>query len=185
MHVELTNGTKVTAGTAAVAMAGGLTVVLHGTLRANLAHTVGGTCITLVALTVIALILIRRWIVDTSEERRMLAAAQRQAQAERSRYFAAQAAMEVEQGRLTRDRAIEQRADAARLKAERDAMAAEFENKRGELIAETMRATFQMIHSGKLAPEHHRQSTVIQFPKQHPQHQPERERSREHGVVGP
>lgn len=181
--MELTNGTKVMASTATTAMAAGLAVVLQGTFRNNLAHAIGGTCITLVALTGIALILIRRWIVDTRAERCLLAAAQREAQAERSRYFAAQAAMEVEQGRLTRDRAIEQRADAARLKVERDAVAAEFENKRADLIAETMRATFQMIRSGKLAPEPQRQSTVIQFPHQLPQR--ERQRSQEHGAVGP
>lgn len=183
VRVELTNGTKVMATTATAAMAAGLAAVLQGSLRGDLARALGGTCLTLVALTVIALILIRRWIVDTSEERRLLAASQRQAQAERYKYFACQAAMEVEQGRLARDRAIEQRADAARLQVEREAMAAEFENKRADLIVETMRATFQMIYSRKFAPDQTPMGSLIEFPKQHPQQ--ERSRSREHGVVRP
>jgi len=166
-------------------MAGGLLVVLHGTLRSNLAHTVGGTCLTLVALTGIALILIRRWIVDTSEERRILAASQREAQNQKTTYIAAQATLEVEQGRLTRDRALQVRADAARLTAEREAMVAEFEEKRAALVSETMEATVRMIRGGKLTPPAAAESKVIQFPHQHPQHQPERARSREHGVVGP
>lgn len=181
--MELTNGTKVMAGTATAAMGGGLAVVLYGTFRNNLAHAVGGTCVTLVALTAIALILIRRWIVDTSEERRLLAASQREAQGQKSTYIAAQAALEVEQGRLTRDRALQLRADAARLKTERAALAAEFEEKRGDLISETMEATALMMRGGKLTPASPAQSTIIQFPRQHPQ--AERERSREHGVVGP
>jgi hypothetical protein len=185
VHVEFTNGTKVMTGTAAAVMAGGLLVVLRGTLHNNLAHAVGGTCLTLVAFAAIALILIRRWIVDTSEERRLLAACQREAQNQRTTYIAAQASLEVEQGRLTRDRAIQIRADAARLKAEREAMVADFEEKRAALVSETMEATFRMMQGGKLAAPTAVESKVIQFPHQHPQHQPERGRSREHGVVGP
>lgn len=164
-------------------MSGGLVVVLHGTLRNNLTHTVGGTCLTLTALTAIALILIRRWIVDTSHERQCLAASQREAQNQKSAYIAAQAALEVEQGRLTRDRAIQLRADAALLKTERAAMAADFEEKRGALISETMEVTWRLYQSGKMGAPSPTESRIIQFPRQHPE--PERARSREHGVVGP
>lgn len=181
--MELTNGTKVLAGTASVAMAGGLAAVLYGTLRADLARALGGTCVTLTALTVIALILIRRWIVDTSHERQCLAASQREAQNQKSAYIAAQAALEVEQGRLTRDRAVQLRADAARLKAERAIMEEEFEEARSALIQDTMEVTAQLLRGGKLTPGSPTKSTVIQFPRQHPQ--TELTRSREHGVVGP
>lgn len=164
-------------------MAGGLTVVVYGTLRDDLARALGGTCLTLAALTAIALILIRRWIVDTSDERRILAAAQREAERERARYFAAQAALENEQGRLARDRAAERYADAAKLKAERDAMAADFEDRRGTLIAETMEATIRMIRGNKLNPPKPIEGNLIPFPHQQAARAPER--SREHGVVGP
>lgn len=138
------------------------------------------------ALILTSLVLIRRWIVDTSEERRTLAEAQREAQAEKSRYIAAQAALENEQGRLNRDMATEQQRIAGQLIAERKAMFAEFEERKAALIAETMEATFRMFHNGKFAPEEtSRQCNLIQFPGQQPEPLPERERSRGHGVVGP
>lgn len=181
--MDLTGGTRVTAGAAGAAMAAGLAVILYGTLRDDLARALGGTCLTLTALTVLALALIRRWVVDTRDERRILAAAQREAVAERSRYFAAQAALEIEQGRLNRDMAAERAGLAARLKAERDAIAADFEERRATLIAETMEATLLMVRNDKLAPQP--SAKLIRFPHQQAEQQPERERSREHGVVGP
>ncbi|MFF7452168.1 MULTISPECIES: hypothetical protein [unclassified Streptomyces] len=183
--MERTNGTKVLATTATLAMAGGLAAVLYGTLRADLARALGGTCVTLTALTIIALILIRRWIVDTSHERQILAASQRETQNQKSMYIAAQAALEVEQGRLTRDRAAQLRADAARLKAERAAMDAEFEEKRAELVTQTMEATVLLIRSGKATAPAATENKVIQFPSQHAQAHPTRERSREHGGARP
>lgn len=181
----LTNGTRVVAGASGASVVGGLAVVLYGTLRDDLARAVGGTAVSLTALTVLALVLLRRWIVDTSNERRLLAATQREFVAERSRYFAAQAALEVEQGRLNRDMAAERAALDARLKAEREAMAVEFEEQRATLISETMEATVLMIHDGRLAPDAQTQSKVIQLRAHQAQRHPERERSREHGVVGP
>lgn len=185
--MDLTGGTRVLAGTAGAALASGLAVVLYGTLRDDLARALGGTCVTLTALTVIALILIRQWIVDTSEERRALADATRRAADVRDRYVASQAALECEQTRLTRDRATERYADAALLKTEREAMAADFETRRGNLIAETMEATLLMFQGGKFNPEATGAGNLIHFPKQHPEVDPEvsRERSREHGGVGP
>jgi hypothetical protein len=181
--MQLTGGTRALTGTAGATVAGGLSAVLYGTLRNDIARAVGGTCVTLTALTVVALVLIRQWIRDTADDRRLLAAAQREAQAERSRYFAAQAALEVEQGRLARDRSAEQRADAARLKAEREVMASEFEERRAALIAETMEATVLMMRGGELNPPP--SGNLIPFPHQQAERQPERARSREHGVVGP
>lgn len=181
----ITHGARVTTGAAGAAAAGGLAVVLYGTLRDDLARAVGGTAVAFTALTVLALILLHRWIADTSDERRILAATQRESVAERSRYFAAQAALENEQGRLNRDMAAERAALAARLQAEREALAAEFEEQRATLIAETMEATVLMIRDGKLAPDTQTQSKVIQIRERQAQRQLERERSREHGVVGP
>lgn len=183
--MDLTVGTKVIAGTAGATAAGGLAVSLYGIIRSDIARAMGGTCLTLTALTAVALVLIRRWITDTRDERRALAGAQRAAQSEQARYFASQAALEVEQGRLSRDMAAERRAITARMKAEREALAAEFEERRASLIAETMEATVLMIRDGKLAPAQPTQSKVIQLRQRQPQEHPARERSREHGVVGP
>lgn len=183
--MDVTGGTRTMTGAAATAVAGGLAVVLYGIIRSDTARAMGGTCLTLTALTAIALIIIRRWVVNTADERRILAAAQREAVAERTRYIAAQAALENEQGRLNRDMAAERAALTVRLKTEREAMADEFEERRASLIAETMDATVRMVVEGKLAPTVPTQSKVIQFRERQQPRQPERDRSREHGVVGP
>lgn len=183
MDVTGSTRTVVTAATATTAV--GLTVVLYGTIRSDVVRTMGGTCLTLTALATIALVLIRRWTVDTSEERRALGSKLRDAQSEHTRYIALQAALENEQGRLTRDRAAERLADAARLLEERKALREEFEEQRAALIVETMEATwlmFQRLKSSGPAPAPNK---VIPFPKPQPQPRVERERSREHGVVGP
>ncbi|MGW3135964.1 hypothetical protein [Streptomyces sp. NPDC001139] len=167
-----------------MAMLAGLTAVTHGLLKSNAAHSIGGSCVAFLAFGVIFLINLRGWIVDTSDERRILGSATRAAQDERTRYIAAQAALENEQGRLNRDMATERRRIAAQLIAEREALRAEFEEKRATLITETMEATFRMISSGKLtAPEDTSHGRLIPFPQQHSE--PARERSREHGVVSP
>lgn len=163
----------------------GLSVTLHGVIRNDLVRAVGGTCLTLTALTAIALVLIRQWIVDTSAERRILASAQKQAEAERTRYFALQAALENEQGRLSRDMAAERSGLAARLHYDREALRSEFEERRAGLIAETMESTVLMMRGGKFDVEQKPSCNLIPFPKQHQTAEPQRERSREHGVVGP
>lgn len=183
--MERTSGAiKTMAAAAAAVVLVGLAATLYGLAYGDLPRSIAGLGLTTVGLIVIALIMIRRWVTDTRAERSLLAASQREAQAERARYFAAQAALENEQCRLNQDMAAARRALDVRLKAEREAIAQDFERQRSDLIAETMEATFQMIRGDKLAAER-ATGRLIQFPRQHPEPQPERARSREHGVVGP
>jgi hypothetical protein len=151
----------------------------------QLSHSLSGVALTMVGLTAIILTVIRKWVTNTSDERRVLAAAQREAQGERARYFAERAALVNEQGRLSKDMAAERAGLTARLKAERKAMQDDFEEQRNELIAQTMEVTVRMIRNRKLAPGQITVGNLIQFPHQQPQDQPQRERSREHGVVRP
>lgn len=183
--MELTSGTRTTAAAASVAGLVGLVVTFHGAVRDQLAHSLGGVCLTMIALTALILVAIRKWVTDTSLERTVLAATQREAQTERSRYVALQAALENEQGRLRQDMAAERAALTARLKSERAALAAEFDERRDSLIAETMEATVLLHINGKLAPGKPTAGTLIPFPNQQSQGGLERARSREHGVVGP
>lgn len=182
--MDVTGGMRAATAAGTAVLISGLGVTLHGIIRDDLSHSIGGTCLTLVALLTIGLVVLRRWIVDTSERERLLDEARRFADAERVRYIAAQAALENEQGRLTQDRAAERLADAARLIEERKALRAEFEEQRATLITETMEATVRMIQQRRLvaspAP-----SKVIQLRQPQRQRLVERERSREHGVVGP
>jgi hypothetical protein len=189
--MDLTSGSRATNVAAAVAMLGGLPALLYGILHNDTARSIGGACLIMTALILTALVAIRSWIVDTSDERRVLAAAQRQASEERTRYIAAQAALENEQARLNRDMAGERQRIAAQLIAEREAMRDEFDDQKAALIAETMETTVRMFRGGKFAPEEEtpQRGNLIQFPKELPTQahpaSPERERSRGHEVVGP
>ncbi len=178
--MDLTGGTRATATTAGTILLGGLALTLYGSIRNNTAHSVSGTCFTGFALTIIVLLIIRRWVVDTSEERRRLAEDQRRTQDEYASYIAMKAALEVEQGRLRQDISAEHAALGERLAVERQKMEADFEERRAALISETTEATFMMIHNGRFAPAAP-SATLIPFPQQDPQ----RERAREHGVVHP
>lgn len=172
---------------AGTGMLAGLLALLHGVYHDHVSRTVSGTCLTLVSLTAIALVLIRKWIIDTRDERRILAATQREAQARKDTYITAQAALEAEHGRLRQDIAAEREANAARLTAEREALATEFEAKRGEYMAEALDIAVQMIAGKKLAPTQIATARLIQFPRglPHQQADQQRQRSRERGVVGP
>lgn len=181
--MELTGSTRTTATASAVVL-GGLTLTLYGAWRDQLTHSLAGVVLSMVALTAIILVVIRRWVTNTSTERMVLAAAQRETQAERTRYIAAQAALENEQVRLRRDLDAERAALAAAAKVERAALAAEFEERRAALVSEAMEATFRMIRDGKFAPAP-KSGTVIRFPHQEQATAPQHERSRERGGVGP
>ncbi|MFI0268625.1 hypothetical protein [Streptomyces luteogriseus] len=188
--MDLTSGSRATNAAAAVAMLGGLPALLYGVLHDDTARCVGGACLIMTGLILSSLVAIRRWIVDTSAERRALADAQRQAAEAHHRYIALQAALENEQARLNRDMAGERQRIAAQLIAEREAMRDEFDDQKAALIAETMETTFLMIKGGKFAPEETPQrGNLIQFPKELPAQghpaSPERERSRSHEVGHP
>jgi hypothetical protein len=179
--MNLTGGTRATATTAGTVLLGGLSLTLYGVTCDDQARALGGTCLTVTALTAIALVVIRHWIVDTSNERRRLAEAERRTQDEYTSYIALKAALEVEQGRLRQDISAEHAAISERLAVERAKMETDFEDARATVIAETMEATVRMFDGGKFAPTAVGTGTLIPFPQQEPQ----RQRAREHGVVGP
>lgn len=181
--MDLTASTKATTATAAVVMTAGLSAILYGVIRSDLPRALGGACLTTPALVLLALVAIRAWVMNTSEERRLLAASTREAQAERSRYFAAQAALENEQVRLNRDMAADRARAAATLAADRKAMEAYFDEKRAKLVTDAFTIGVQMERAGMLKPKKPATGNLIQFPQQ--ERAAERERSREHGVVGP
>lgn len=179
--MDLTGGTRTTATTAGTILLGGLTLTTFGAIRDNVAHSVSGTCFTILAVTVIAMLIMRRWVVDASDERRRLAEAERRAQDEYASYIALKAALEVEQGRLRQDISAEHAALNERLDVERAAMEEEFEMARTELSNEAMRIAFSWVKSGKVQPPERARNNLIAFPQQDPQ----QERAREHGGVRP
>ncbi|MFJ4624302.1 hypothetical protein [Streptomyces sp. NPDC088812] len=173
------------ATTAAAMMLGGLGLTIHGVSRDQASHSLAGFVLSMIALAVIILTVLHSWITDTRTERIALAAAQREAQAERTRCIAAQAALENEQGRLYRDLAAERAADRERLEKERAAMHEQFELDRGQLVNEAMATLASWIVDGKVQPPE-RKTNLIRFPNQEQQtvRTPQRETPRGHGAAG-
>lgn len=179
--MDFTGGTRATAAIGAGTLLTGAAVTLHAVTRSNPAQTLGGLGLTMIGLTILALLFIHHWFTNTSEERRTLADATRAADEERNRYVSLKAALENEHGRLSQAMA-EERADvAARLAEERESLRSEFEERRNSLIKETMEVTVRMFRNGKFAPQPTAKGNLIPFPQQ----QPDRERARGHNVVGP
>ncbi|MEU6597931.1 hypothetical protein [Streptomyces flaveolus] len=185
--MEFTAASRAAAAMAAIILISGFAAIIHSTSHDHVAGAIGGACLVMVALSIIVCVLVRHWIVNTNTERAILAAAQREAQAERTRYIAAQAALENEMGRLNRDMAAERARIAASYLAEQTKLRKEFEEERAQLAADAFQTGVQMERAGMLKPgaEHARGKLIPLFPEQHPACAPERERSREHGNVGP
>lgn len=183
--MDLTGSTRTTVITTTAVTLGGFTLTLYGLGRDQLTHSLTGVAITMIALAAIILTVIHHWVTDTRTERACLAAAQREAQAERTRYIAAQAASENEQVRLRRDLDAERARLAARARTERKALLAELEEQRATLVSETMQATFQMFHEGRFNPATGRGATIIRLPQLQADDAPQHERARGRGVVGP
>lgn len=180
--MSLTVSTRATAGVGAALLAGGLAFSGHGLIRSHPSCTVAGVPIVVTALTIIALTVIRKWIGDTREERRDLAAARREADAEQRKYFALQAALEGETTRLRRDMALEQAQNAATLTAEREAMNDQLEEQRLQIATEAFRTGVQMERAGMLKPDAPTApANLIPFPKR----AADREQPRGHEVVVP
>lgn len=177
--MRLASGTAIASTAVATVTFGGVALTLSGIVSNQVPHSLGGVGAIMIALTATVLLVIRRWVTDTRNERSILAATQRETQAERTRYIAAQAALENERTRMRRDLDAEHLALVERARVEREALDDEFEERRGDLINETMEAAVRMFSNGKFAPDTRRGATLIQFP------QPQQNRSREHGVVGP
>lgn len=186
--MEFTASSKTATTIAAGILLAGFAVILRSASGDNVAGALGGACLVMVGLSLLILVFVRHWVVNTNEERRILAAAQRQAQESRTKYIAAQAALENEQGRLNRDMAAERAAIRATLVVERKKLRADFEEQRAQCMAEAFRTGAEMERAGMLKPGHPEPpANLIQFPKQQPAQAPtpQRDRSREHGVVGP
>lgn len=182
--MDLTAGTRATAVSAAVVMAAGMAVVLYGVAKNDLARSLGGACLTMTAVTLIALVSIRKWTTNTDAARSRLSDATREADNERTRYIAAQAALEVERQRVQRDAASDREQMAVRLASEQAAMQEQFEDDRATLVCETMEQTVLMYRAGAFdPPSQHDRGRVIGFPDRLVQQAAAAERARDHGAT--
>lgn len=184
---DFTASSKAASATAAGILTAGFGIIIHSTSHDDVAGSIGGACLVMVALTITICVLVRHWVVNTSTERSILAAATREAQAQRAMYQAAQCALENEMGRLNRDMAAERARIASTLATERAKMRAEFEALHDQDMTDAFQTGVQMERAGMLKPGafQPKRGNLIQFPGQQAGHAAERERSREHGHVGP
>ncbi|MFE9921623.1 hypothetical protein ACFYQA_08570 [Streptomyces sp. NPDC005774] len=180
----LTASNKAAVATAIGILICGFAVIVQNTSRDNVAGSIGGACLVMAGLALGSLTFVRRWVCDTSDERRVLAAAQREAQGERSRYFAAQAALENEQGRLTRDMAADRARLTATLTVEREKMQAEFEGSRAQELSEAFQTGVEMERAGMLKRSRPPRGNLLKFPQKQPEAL-EQDRTREHEAAGP
>lgn len=180
--MSLTGSMQTMAAAGVALLAGGLLIGVHGVIRSDVPRSLGGASLACVGLFLIALAAIRRWICETSDERRDLARARRDADADKNKYFASRAALESEMTRLNRDMNAERRSIAATLITERQAMLADFEEQRLQITTQAFRTGVEMERSGALKPDQPAApANLIPFPKPQLEH----ERSRGHEVVGP
>ncbi|WP_329032200.1 hypothetical protein OIE71_04480 [Streptomyces sp. NBC_01725] len=173
--MDLTAGGRATAASAAVVMTAGVAVILYGIAANDLSRALGGSCLTMTALTLLALISIRKWTRDTQVERQRLSDATRDAESERTRYVALQAAAEMERQRGQRDLAAERRRDALRVKVQIDAMRDRFEEERAQLICDSLPIAVRLVQHGLVDGPPAERGTVVSFPMQ-TKEQPARER---------
>lgn len=190
--MNLTGGTRATITISATALLAGILACAYGIVSNNIPHSLGGLGLIVAASTAIALAVLRNWIVDTSDERRNLAATRRQAENEKWQYFAARADLENEMGRSARDMATQRARNSAALIKEREALRAAVEAERLQQSQKAFLLGAQMERAGMLKPDEPAPTNLIQFPHQqpaqeqeHPQAEPERPLPWEHGVGGP
>lgn len=166
---------RATVVAAALTATAGISLILYGVARDDLACALGGASVTTVTLTLVTLTAIRRWITDTQAERSRLAESIRSATDERTRYIAAQASIEMERQRLSRDAAADRAQTHAVLAAERAKMQDDFDDQRAQLVCDTLEAGVELMRKHKAAEATQERARVIAFPKQ----EGERARSRD------
>lgn len=164
----------------------GMAVVIHGIITDNAARSAAGASLSITSLTFFALCQVKKWITCTEHERDRQLDAARASNDERTKYIAAQAAMQIERQRMQRDAAAERRQLAARLATEQAAMRARFQEERDTLVCETVEATLRMVREEGLldnqAPEAHAKVIGL-FPEPCPARQREPAPTRDRGAT--
>lgn len=181
-----TVNTRTTTAAGVTLVVAGLALCADGVIRDKGTDALAGAALTFTALTVVALSLIHRWMTDTRAERCRLARDEERALEERATFFALKAHNEAEMTRMHRDVIAERARNAAALAAERAEMYAQVEKDRLQIETRAFQTGVLFERAGMLEPEAAPKATnLIPFPKPAPAAEPQQERSREHGVVGP
>lgn len=135
---------------AVIFLIAGLATTGVGIAHSAPAASISGAFLAVMALTCIALALLRRWIKDTSAERARLAAATFAANEERTRYIASLAALDAERGRVRRDASLNTARMRTQLDADREKIRDEFERQRERIVGEAFTTGALMERGGLL-----------------------------------
>jgi hypothetical protein len=177
-------GSRATVVASSVVLMGGVVIILASIVQNEPVRALGGTMLTMTSLTLIAMVEIRKWITNTDTERAALREESRRATergaSQEAKYIACQAALEIERGRMRRDRQEESDQMVAQLQVEREKLREQFEEERAALICETFEAAVSILQHG-LPTATRGKRAVIPFPaashansRPHPDPEPER-----------
>ncbi|WKD36565.1 hypothetical protein [Streptomyces xanthophaeus] len=145
-------------------------IVAYGIVEHSMEASVGGGLAGLAASAMLTLAKVRAWTVDTTEERRQLEEAKRQAHDTHTRYVAAEGALEGEHRRRVRDLEGERAALLRQVEAAKADLDDRYEAQREALIIESMQTGIKLYLAGLLnAPATAPEAKIMPFPGQQQQ----------------
>jgi hypothetical protein len=154
-----------------ICLLAGIALVVVGAAARHIPATAGGGGIVLATTVAASMLVIHRWLTDVTAERARLAQATRDADTERTRYIAANAALQQEQQRVRTDLQDHYRRTQLELARHRAALDDEFETRRAELAAKAFELGATMALTGKLTADPGTSADVVHLPTRQPQRQ--------------
>lgn len=153
---------------AGLILAAGLVLVVLGLIRAATPETLVGVVLCISAQMLGCMRLIYRWVTNTAVVRAALLASKQRHDEEAAKYSAALLATAAEQDRTRRALVEGARRLDERLKIERAALAAEFEEAKNDLISRTMETTLRLARAGEfdVSAVRERERVIVPFPSQ-------------------
>lgn len=145
-----TRGARGIIAASTITFVAGITTTATGLAAGDTARSASGASIIIIALATLSLIVLHRWVTDTSAERTRLSAAETAARNEQARYIAGLAAVDAERARLRRDATAMARRQLAQLEADREKLRDEFEDERERISTEAFRTGALMERAGLL-----------------------------------
>lgn len=152
-HAAAARGTRGIGGIIAastVTLIAGIATTAIGLIVGDTSKSASGASITIIGLATLSLIVVRRWVTDTSAERGRLAAATTAAHNEEARYMAGVAAVDAERARVRRDATALAQHQLTQLAAEREKLRCEFDADRERISTEAFRTGALMERGGLL-----------------------------------
>ncbi|MFF5451819.1 hypothetical protein ACFY40_11340 [Streptomyces sp. NPDC012950] len=154
-------------------------LVACGITLGSMPSVIAGVALCISSQLIACMHVLHRWITNVTAERAALADARQRLDQEAAKYSAGLLALAAERGRIQRDAITAASRRDATLKAEREALQAEFEEGRAELISRAMETALRLKQSGALDEPAARERVIVPFPQQPADYERIRERGRD------